>query len=165
MNVFARLIRGALLAAPLVLLIGAASGDVSAEELQFKDRAEEARFRRLASELRCLVCQNQSLEDSHAPLALDLKKEVQAQIRSGADDDQIIEYLVRRYGDFVRYRPPLRPGTWLLWGGPPLLLLVGGAAAWRVVRRHGGRVPVADGSAVPPPIADRKRHSKRRAAT
>ena len=109
-------------------------------ELQFENRAEEERFRRLASELRCLVCQNQSLEDSHAPLAFDLKKEVQSQMRSGKSDDQIVEYLVGRYGDFVRYRPPLRAGTWLLWGGPPLLLVIAAAGVWKVVRRHGALV-------------------------
>ena len=165
MNRFVDAVRIACLAMVLVAGVGAPVRTADAEELQFKDRAEEQRFRRLATELRCLVCQNQSLEDSHAPLAMDLKKEVQAQIRSGKNDDQIVEYLVDRYGDFVRYRPPLKPGTWLLWAGPPLLLVVAGIAAWRVVRRHGGPVPEQDESEGGDRAAGRGQRSQRRATT
>ncbi|MFO1318611.1 MAG: cytochrome c-type biogenesis protein [Burkholderiales bacterium] len=130
------------LAASVVFLMAALNiGSAAASELEFADRAEELRFRQLASELRCLVCQNQSLEDSHASLANDLKREVLTQMRSGASDERIVEYLVGRYGDFVRYRPPMNPGTWLLWLGPALLLAVGGFVAWKVVRRHGGPLP------------------------
>lgn len=158
-------LRAVCLAMVLAACAWASVRTAGAEELQFKDRAEEQRFRRLATELRCLVCQNQSLEDSHAPLAMDLKKEVQAQIRSGKDDDQIVAYLVDRYGDFVRYRPPLRAGTWLLWAGPPLLLLAAGIAAWRVVRRHG--VPASEQAAFGDEdhATGRPRRTQRRATT
>ncbi|MFN0317367.1 MAG: cytochrome c-type biogenesis protein [Burkholderiales bacterium] len=102
----------------------------------FKDGAQEERFRRLASELRCLVCQNQSLEDSNAPLAQDLRKEVHEQMQKGASDREIIGFVTARYGDFVLYRPPVKTTTFLLWAGPGLLLLAGGAFAWRVVKRQ-----------------------------
>jgi cytochrome c-type biogenesis protein CcmH len=84
----------------------------------------EKRVMRLAEELRCLVCQNQTIADSNAPLAVDLREQVRDKMRKGASDDEIIDYLVARYGDFVRYRPPLKASTLLLWFGP-LLLLVG----------------------------------------
>ncbi len=158
-------VRIACLAMVLAACTWAPVQTADAAELQFNDRAEEQRFRRLASELRCLVCQNQSLEDSHAPLAMDLKKEVQAQMRIGKDDDQIVAYLVDRYGDFVRYRPPLRPGTWLLWAGPPLLLVVAGIAAWRVVRRHGAPVPEQAESGGDDPATGRRQRTQRRATT
>ena len=84
--------------------------------------------------MRCLVCQNESLADSNAPLALDLKREIAQRVAAGDSDAQIIEFLVERYGDFVTYRPPLRAGTLLLWLGPPALLLGGGLLLWRRLR-------------------------------
>jgi cytochrome c-type biogenesis protein CcmH/NrfF len=95
------------------------------------DPALEMRVNALASELRCLVCQNQSLADSHADLAIDLKNQVREQLKAGRSDAQVIDYMTERYGDFVRYRPPLKATTVLLWGGPLLLLLAGGVALWR----------------------------------
>jgi cytochrome c-type biogenesis protein CcmH len=92
------------------------------------------RLHALTAELRCLVCQNESLADSNAPLALDLKREIAQRIAAGDSDAQIIDFLVERYGDFVTYRPPLRAGTLLLWLGPPALLLAGGALLWRRLR-------------------------------
>jgi len=79
----------------------------------------------IAAELRCLVCQNQTIADSHAPLAVDLKNQVRAMVESGQSQDEIIDYMVQRYGDFVRYRPPMKASTMLLWIGPFLLLLIG----------------------------------------
>ena len=96
--------------------------------------AEADRMHALAAELRCLVCQNESLADSNAPLALDLKREIAQRVAAGDSDAQIIEFLVERYGDFVTYRPPLRAGTLLLWLGPPALLLGGGLLLWRRLR-------------------------------
>jgi cytochrome c-type biogenesis protein CcmH len=96
------------------------------------------RLHALTAELRCLVCQNESLADSNAPLALDLKREIAQRVAAGDSDAQIIEFLVERYGDFVTYRPPLRAGTLLLWLGPPALLLVGGALLWRRLRESQG---------------------------
>ncbi len=89
------------------------------------DTAFEARVQRVAAELRCLVCQNQSLADSHAPLALDLKHQVREQLRAGRGEDEVVAYMTERYGDFVRYRPPLKASTFLLWGGPALMALAG----------------------------------------
>lgn len=89
---------------------------------------------RLTSELRCLVCQNQTIADSQAELAVQLKKEVRQQLAHGASDEQVRDFMVQRYGDFVLYRPPVNRSTLLLWGGPALLLLLGGvlvALHWR----------------------------------
>ncbi|MFN0038170.1 MAG: cytochrome c-type biogenesis protein CcmH [Burkholderiales bacterium] len=109
-----------------------------------EDPVLEARVVRLAAELRCLVCQNQSLADSNAPLALDLKQQVREQIKAGKTDDDIRAYMVARYGDFVLYSPPVNPVTWLLWVGPFVLLAGGVAALARIVRRRRQRVPDAD---------------------
>ena len=92
------------------------------------------RFRHLASELRCLVCQNQTLEDSNAPLARDLREEVARLMASGRDDGQIKAYLVDRYGEFVLYRPSVSARNGLLWFGPFLLLILGAVAWWRLGR-------------------------------
>jgi cytochrome c-type biogenesis protein CcmH len=94
------------------------------------------RFRHLASELRCLVCQNQSLVDSNAPLAQDLRGEVVKLMASGRDDDQIKSFLVDRYGEFVLYRPTLSLRNALLWLGPFLLLTIGAIAWWRLGRQQ-----------------------------
>src|SRR4051812_34250794 len=96
----------------------------------------DARLKHLETELRCLVCQNQTLADSNAPLAEDLRREVRELANSGKSDSEIKQYLVARYGDFVLYRPPLQTTTWLLWIGP-FALLIGGAAIWyAIVRRR-----------------------------
>lgn len=107
------------------------------DALPFKDRAEEQRFQNLARQLRCLVCQNESLADSSADLAKDLRQEVFEQMRQGKSDAEIKHYLTARYSDFVLYKPPLRGGTFLLWFGPLLVLLIGAAVVARIVRRRG----------------------------
>lgn len=86
------------------------------------DPVLEQRLITLSEDLRCLVCQNESLAGSHAELAQDLRREIREQMRGGKNDAQVIEYLTQRYGDFVLYRPPLKPVTWLLWFGPFALL-------------------------------------------
>lgn len=101
-----------------------------------EDPAVEARLKQLAVELRCLVCQNQTLADSNAPLAEDLRREVREMIAKDMTDDQIVDFLVTRYGDFVRYRPPLKTTTWLLWAGPFLLLAAGATALSVSLRRR-----------------------------
>lgn len=88
---------------------------------------QEKRVNEITKELRCLVCQNQTIADSHADLAIDLKNQVREMVGSGKTQDQIVDYMVQRYGDFVRYRPALKPTTYLLWGGPFILLIVGAA--------------------------------------
>ncbi|MEM5429763.1 cytochrome c-type biogenesis protein [Cupriavidus oxalaticus] len=107
----------------------------------------DARVHALSNELRCLVCQNQTLADSNADLAVDLRHQIREQLRGGASDQAVKDYLVQRYGDFVLYKPPLRPLTWLLWFGP--LLLVAGVA-WAIVRsraRHRGMGAALDDGA------------------
>ncbi|KAF1015735.1 MAG: Cytochrome c-type biogenesis protein CcmH [Stenotrophomonas maltophilia] len=110
--------------------------------LAFASAAEETHFHDLAAQLRCVQCQNQSLADSNAQIAQDLRREVLQLMQQGLDDAQIKQFLVARYGDFVLYQPPLQPGTWLLWGGPLLVLLGGALLVWRIVRRRAHSVPV-----------------------
>ncbi len=100
------------------------------------DPVLEQRVTALASELRCLVCQNQTLADSNAPLAEDLRNQVREKMRQGASDSEIVDYMVARYGDFVLYRPPLKLATVLLWFGPLLLLAAGFAVLLRRVLRR-----------------------------
>jgi cytochrome c-type biogenesis protein CcmH len=96
----------------------------------------EARAKHITSELRCLVCQNQTIADSNAELAQDLRREVRTLLGLGRSDAEVVDYMTARYGDFVRYRPPVKPSTWLLWGAPALLV-VGGflTLAWVLRRR------------------------------
>lgn len=106
---------------------------------------DDARYRALINELRCLVCQNQSIAESNAPLAADLREQVRAQIAAGRSDAEIAKFLTARYGDFVLYRPPFKPRTWLLWAGPfVLLLLAGGLAAMFVRRSRSAETPAPD---------------------
>jgi cytochrome c-type biogenesis protein CcmH len=113
---------------------GAAFGQAS--EIARPDAATEERLKVLAEELRCLVCQNQTIADSHAPLALDLRNQIRTQIAEGRSDEQIRGYMVERYGDFVLYRPPLKATTVLLWVGPFALLAFGIAAFYVIARRR-----------------------------
>ena len=106
------------------------------------DPRTEDRLKALAEELRCLVCQNQTIAASNAPLAVDLRNQIRGQIAEGRSDDQIRGYMVERYGDFVLYRPPFHATTALLWLGPPLLV-VGGVAAFVVVVRRRRTAAVA----------------------
>lgn len=101
----------------------------------------EARTRELAASFRCLVCQNQTLEDSAADLAADLRERIREQVREGATDAQVRDYMVQRYGDFVLYRPPVRPLTWALWFGPFVVLAVAALALLRSVM-HRRRIAV-----------------------
>lgn len=103
-----------------------------------EDPALEARLKAMSQELRCLVCQNSTLADSSAPLAEDLRKEIRVQLRQGKSDKEVVDYLVARYGDFVRYRPPVNNSTALLWFGPFLLLIIGGFVLYKVLKKHAG---------------------------
>jgi cytochrome c-type biogenesis protein CcmH len=132
----------------LPALLVAAALALTAPAFAQKDPALDARLKKLEEELRCLVCQNQSLADSNAPLAEDLRREVHALAAQGKNDDEIKQFLVQRYGDFVLYRPPVKATTWLLWAGP-FLLLLGGGAVWLVVLRRRGRNVRAEDDAAP----------------
>ena len=107
-----------------------------AEEVTRPDPAVEERLKVLAEELRCLVCQNQTIADSSAPLALDLRNQIRTQIAAGRNDDEIRAYMVERYGDFVLYRPPFKATTAALWLGPLILIAGGAAVFFAVVRRR-----------------------------
>lgn len=108
------------------------------------DPVIEARLINLAEDLRCLVCQNESLAGSHAALADDLRREIRAQMKAGKDDQEVIAYLTERYGDFVLYKPPFKPVTWLLWLGPVLFLGLGGGAWYLALQRRAGEAPPVD---------------------
>ncbi len=111
------------------------------------DPALEARARDLSTDLRCLVCQNQSIDDSHAPLARDLRLLVRERLKAGDTDEQVRDFLVQRYGDFILLKPPLRFGTLLLWGAPLLVLLAGGFGLALASRRRRPASPAVDLSA------------------
>lgn len=115
------------------------------EPLVFDSADQQARFEQLTRELRCLVCQNQSLSDSDAPLAHDLREEILAMLRAGHSDEEIKRFLVDRYGDFVLYRPPVKGNTLLLWLTPLLLLAAGAAVVGFNIRRRGALLTGEDG--------------------
>ncbi|MFN7509355.1 MAG: cytochrome c-type biogenesis protein CcmH [Betaproteobacteria bacterium] len=114
------------------------------------DPVSAQREHELALQLRCLVCQNQSIAESNADLAVDLRRQVREQIAAGRSDSQIIDFMTQRYGDFVLYSPPLKGTTLLLWFGPFALLLVGALVAWRVVAARKAVV-------APAPLSDEER--------
>jgi len=122
----------------LCLLLGAslAQAGVTLEAFKFDSKAEEEHFKDLIEELRCLVCQNQSLADSDAELAHDLRAEVYDMLQAGKNDEEIVEFLVARYGDFVLYDPPLKPSTYLIWFGPFVLLLIAALLLLRSIRKQ-----------------------------
>jgi cytochrome c-type biogenesis protein CcmH len=149
---------------PLVslLLVAAALGAMAKEAAPAAaDPVLEARMQAIAVELRCLVCQNQTIADSHADLAVDLRNQVREMLRQGKSDREIIDYMTARYGDFVLYRPPVKGTTMLLWFGPAVLLVGGVGILWLVLRRRSRRaaedfepdepdVLAADAAAAPP---------------
>ncbi len=101
---------------------------------EFESDEQEALFHRLSHELRCLVCQNQSIGDSNADLARDLRNEIYGMIAQGKTEQQIIDFMVQRYGDFVLYKPPVKPLTWMLWFGPAIVFVIALAYALRFIR-------------------------------
>ncbi len=119
------------------LLVGASWAAVAKDApAAAEDPALEKRTMEVSAELRCLVCQNQTIADSNAGLAVDLRNQVREMLRAGKTEAQITEYMTQRYGDFVLYRPPVNSSTALLWFGPPALLVVGGFSLWLVLRRR-----------------------------
>ena len=121
----------------LALLLSLTANAVAIDaEPAFSDPAMQERYERLTQELRCLVCQNQTIADSNAPLALDLRNQIRTQIAQGRSDSQIRDYMVERYGDFVLYKPPLKATTVVLWLGPLALTIGGWLLFVFVVRRR-----------------------------
>jgi cytochrome c-type biogenesis protein CcmH len=125
------------MAAPALAQAPAPAGDssVSPAPTSFADPALEARARNLQRHLRCLVCQGESIDESGSPFAADVRRLVRRQIAEGKSDQQIQDFLVARYGDFILMKPPVQPNTWLLWLSPFLVLAAGGAVAWMTIRR------------------------------
>ena len=121
----------------LALLLGASlAAQAKDAPATADDPALEKRTLALAAELRCLVCQNQTIADSDAGLAVDLRNQVRDMLRAGQTEKQITDYMTQRYGDFVLYRPPVNSSTALLWFGPPVLLVLGGLSLWLVLRQR-----------------------------
>lgn len=120
----------------LCLVCSASSWAIDKRQEDFSSVQSEQRYNALIAELRCVVCQNQSLADSNAELAQDLRNEVHELIESGKSDAQVKDFLVQRYGDFVLYRPPLKPRTYLLWLGPLIMLLIAIPLLFLFVRRQ-----------------------------
>jgi cytochrome c-type biogenesis protein CcmH len=116
---------------------------------QLEDHALQARFERIAGELRCLVCQNESIADSNVELAADLRRQVREMLVAGKSDDAIFKFMTDRYGEFVRFSPPLEPKTLLIWGAPFIMLLLGGVIIYRVARQR-SRMPLDDEPATGP---------------
>lgn len=125
----------------VLLLALCAQAAFAIDPLPFKDEAEQERFQRLVAELRCTVCQNQNLADSNAELAKDLRQRVFEMLQQGGSDAEIKQFLVERYGDFVLYKPPVKPSTWLLWFGPGVVVLIGAAMVVLSVRRRSRALP------------------------
>ena len=125
-----------LLTVYLLLCGGALHASVTLESFTFANTGEEQRFKDLIEELRCLVCQNQSLIDSDAELAHDLRAEVYGMMQAGDSDAQIVDFLVARYGDFVLYEPPVKPSTYIIWYGPFVLLALGIFMLFRTLKQR-----------------------------
>ncbi|MBV2134572.1 cytochrome c-type biogenesis protein CcmH [Pseudomonas sp. MAP12] len=138
-----RLLSNRWLAGGLLGLTLSLGAHAAIDTYEFKDEGDRARYRTLTEELRCPKCQNQNIADSDAPIAMDLRREIHRMLGEGKSNDEIVDFLVARYGDFVRYNPPVNARTWLLWYGPWLLLGGGlGVLALIVLRR---RRPAASG--------------------
>lgn len=140
----------------LCLVFLAFSGRLLAQEAKplADDPELEKRVMNLSKELRCLVCQNETLADSRADLAVDLRNEIREQMKAGKSDKEIIAFLTARYGDFVLYRPPVRPTTYLLWFGPFLLLVIGMVILYKYLRQRRDLI-------VPQPLSkDEKRRAE-----
>ncbi|MCQ6257737.1 cytochrome c-type biogenesis protein [Pseudomonas sp. Q11] len=120
----------------LLALCWASTVQAAIDAYTFKDEAERSRYTELTRELRCPKCQNQDIADSNAPIAADLRKEIFRMLDEGQSNQQIINFMVDRYGEFVRYKPELNGHTWLLWFGPGGLLLIGAVVIYLVVERH-----------------------------
>jgi len=130
--------QGALLRVIFTLLLAFAgfAHAQAIEPMPFADHAQELRFQHLTATLRCPMCQNETLADSNAPIARDLRNQIFTMMQQGKSDAQIKQYLVDRYSDFVLYDPPLKPSTWLLWFGPLLILLGGGGVVVAALRKR-----------------------------
>jgi cytochrome c-type biogenesis protein CcmH len=136
----------ALLFSLLVFVAAPSPADVTLESFTFATPQEQEHFRELIGQLRCLVCQNETLADSDADLAHDLRQEVYEMMKSGKSDQEVIDFLVKRYGDFVLYKPPVKPSTYIIWYGPFVLLGIAALLLMRAVgrQRHVEEPPISE---------------------
>lgn len=134
----------------ILTLLWAAAAPAQEARPMAEDPVLEAEVMRIGHELRCLVCQNETIAASHADLAVDLRGQIRNQLREGKTERQILDYMVQRYGDFVLYRPPVKPTTWLLWGGPFVLLAGMLVMLWRLLKRRRAQ-------AAPAPLTEAER--------
>jgi cytochrome c-type biogenesis protein CcmH len=141
------------LALLLVALLASPALAVEPSEM-LKDPALEARARTIGQELRCVVCQNQSIDDSAAEVARDMRRAVRERLTAGDSDGQVFDYMVARYGDYVLLKPPFKTGTWLLWLGAPMLLLIAASAILLTALRRRATAPL-------PPLSDEERERLR----
>jgi len=139
--------RFAVLALLLAGIVGAYAAGAAEQAVdangQLTDQGLQARFERITEELRCLVCQNESIADSNADLAVDLRQQVREMLIAGKSNDAIFDFMTNRYGEFVRFSPPLETKTLFIWGAPFAMLLLGGFIVFRIVR-HRSRLPLDD---------------------
>jgi cytochrome c-type biogenesis protein CcmH len=134
----------AVLALVLAGVMGAFAADQAVDANgQLEDPGLQTRFERITEQLRCLVCQNESIADSNADLAVDLRQQVREMLVAGKSNDAIFDFMTARYGEFVRFNPPLEPKTLALWGAPFFMLLLGGVIIYRVARQR-ARMPLDD---------------------
>jgi cytochrome c-type biogenesis protein CcmH len=145
------MMRRFLIAIALSLACASSALAVLPEEM-LPDQRLEARAREISKEVRCQVCQNQNIDDSNAPLAADLRRIVRERLTAGDSDQQVLNYLVQRYGDYVLMRPPVRPSTWPLWFGSAVVLVIAAGAILVILRRRR-----TSPNAVPPLAADEER--------
>jgi cytochrome c-type biogenesis protein CcmH len=129
-----------------LLMMPVSAHAVGVDADQLADPVLETKARTIMKDLRCLVCQNQSIEDSNADLARDLRALVRQRVAAGEDEAEVKAYLVQRYGDWVLLTPPVKPDTWILWAAPAFLLGIGGLVAWRSLRRLQTKIDLDEAS-------------------
>ncbi|MCE8010394.1 cytochrome c-type biogenesis protein CcmH [Halomonas desiderata] len=147
-----------LLGLPLWLAAGLAMALAIGQPVEFDNEAQKRQYDTLVRELRCTVCQSETIHESNAELAADMRRRVYDMTLAGHDADAIIEFMVQRYGDYVRYRPPLQANTWLLWASPFLLMFGGALVWWRIVVGRRGMAERPDFTEQERAVLERLRH-------
>lgn len=147
-----------LLGLPLWLAAGLAMALAIGQPVEFDNEAQKLQYDTLVRELRCTVCQSETIHESNAELAADMRRRVYDMTLAGHDADAIIEFMVQRYGDYVRYRPPLQANTWLLWASPFLLMFGGALVWWRIVVGRRGMAERPDFTEQERAVLERLRH-------
>ncbi|MCE8021775.1 cytochrome c-type biogenesis protein CcmH [Halomonas sp. MCCC 1A11036] len=147
-----------LLGLPLWLVAGFAMALAIGQPIEFDSEAQKRQYDTLVRELRCTVCQSETIHESNAELAADMRRRVYDMTVAGHDADAIVDFMVQRYGDYVRYRPPLQANTWLLWASPFLLMFGGALVWWRIVVGRQGMAERPDFTDQERAVLERLRH-------